>query len=137
MSLAAITKAIGNPLPHQRVHLKEYATVPVGKVGYKKVSTRNGEFIVKLLVTEEGLIPGGSLRDDCYYGKFRVRQAMVLDICDENGKFVKSVTNTSYSPSIRYVVGKLVNPDFFTTDICDDYGHGIHMFNNIKSAYNL
>jgi hypothetical protein len=149
MSLKEVEKALGKTLPHQKVTAKRGDFVEVGKVGYKKAYgihrsswsnniDRNREYVIKALVTSDGLRSSAKLsQDDKYYSKFRVRQVLVLAIVDMSGNSVNSAY-VSYNGYIsKYEVGKLFNPNGFTSAVLEDCGQGVHLFPTIKKAYDL
>lgn len=94
-------------------------------VGWKMV---NG-FLVMLEIPED------ARRCSCTSYKCRCDKAKVLGITDlETNESVPEITNTSYSPSVTYVVGEMVYPDSFDENRWNECSHGIHFFINKQHA---
>ena len=94
-------------------------------IGWKKV----GNCLVMLEIPED------ARRCSCTSQKCRCDKAKVLGITNlDTYESVSEIKNTSYSPTVTYVVGEMVYPDSFDENRWDECSHGIHFFINKQSA---
>ena len=94
-------------------------------IGWKKVKN--------CLVMLE--IPEDARRCSCTSQKCRCDKAKVLGITNiDTNESVSEIKNTSYSPAVTYVVGKMVYPDSFDENRWNECSHGIHFFINKQNA---
>ena len=94
-------------------------------IGWKKVKNH-------LIMLE---IPEDARRCSCTSQKCRCDKAKVLGITNlETNESVSEIKNTSYSPAVTYVVGKMVYPDSFDENRWNECSHGIHFFINKQNA---
>ena len=94
-------------------------------IGWKKVNN--------CLVMLE--IPEDARRCSCTSQKCRCDKAKVLGITNlDTNESISEIKNTSYSPAVTYVVGKMVYPDSFDENRWKECSHGIHFFINKQNA---
>ena len=94
-------------------------------IGWKKVLNH-------LIMLE---IPNDAKRCSATSQKCRCDKARVLGITNLNtNESISEIENTSYYPTVTYVVGEMVYPDSFDEDRWNECSHGIHFFINKQDA---
>lgn len=98
-------------------------------IGWKKCGDKCGEYIVKLLVTEDALRSSATTR------KCRCSKAKVLEIQTMDGhKSNKRVVYSTYHTMFKYEVGKVVSVSDFDPNRWIECSIGIHHFVSREDA---
>ena len=94
-------------------------------IGWKKV----GDCLVMLEIPED------ARRCSCTSQKCRCDKAKVLGITNlDTNESVSEIENTSYLPTVTYVVGEMVYPDSFDENRWNECSHGIYFYINKQNA---